>query len=84
MQKLCKPVAVSPSDVNRENAIMGDGTSAEYILVGTAGAVAFVLEDNTTWTASTVAAGQFLIMPAFRGILATGTSAANIEVTRRR
>lgn len=84
MFKLKKPKAVTTSDTNVDCATMEDGTSAEYIYVGTAGAVVFVLEDGvTTWTAPTVTAGQFLPMPPFRGIRATSTTAVDIFVTRR-
>lgn len=83
MQKLMKPVAVATSDSNFENATMGDGTSAEYICVGAAGAVKFVLQDGSTWTAPNIASGAFYWMPPFRGIYATGTTATGIFVTRR-
>jgi hypothetical protein len=84
MFKLKRPKAVATSDTNNDCAMMEDGTSAEYIYVGTAGAVVFVLEDGvTTWTAPTVTAGQFLPMPPFRGIKQTNTTATNIFVTRR-
>lgn len=84
MQKLIKPLSVTTSDTNPENAVMTDGTSAEYIFVGVAGAVAFILEDGTSWIAPTMTAGGWLWMPAFRGIKATGTAATGIFISRRR
>lgn len=80
---LVKPKAVTKSDTDFNNAVLADGNNPEFLYVGTSGAVALVLADKTTLTLPGVAAGGFLWMPAFTGILETGTNATGLLVTRR-
>lgn len=83
MQTLAKPKAVTKSDTDFNNAVLSDGRNPEFLYVGTSGAVALVLADKSELVLPGVAAGGFLWMPAFTGILETGTNATGLMVTRR-
>ena len=84
MQILLIPKTVTTSDTDLNNAVLVDGTNPEFIYVGTSGDVAFQWANKTTTVMPNVAAGGFLWVPHFTGVLTTGTTAANIFVTRRR
>jgi hypothetical protein len=83
MQTLAKPKSVTKSDTDLNCAVLADGRNPEFLYVGTSGAVALVLADKSELTLPGVAAGGFLWMPSFTGILSTGTTATGLMVTRR-
>jgi hypothetical protein len=83
MQTLATPKVVTKSDSDLNSAVLPDGRNPEFLYVGVSGDVALQLADKTTLTLPSVAAGGFLWMPSFTGILSTGTTATGILVTRR-
>ena len=81
------PVAVTPSDVTLNNALLGTSPNqfmADQLWVGVSGDVIVYLSDGSTFTYTAVAAGGWHDMPFFRGVKATGTTATGIKATRKR